>query len=153
MITSKVTTKGQVTLPKAIRERLQVHAGDKLAYEPQVNGAVIIRKLQPFDREWQQALSGTLAEEWNSPRTKRPFVTCESWDVVVVPFPFADSGQAKRRRPLSARAGDYGQEIRVAGRCSSRSRAGRPFRAIDGAYEIVHDRQSADPEACGAACR
>jgi mRNA interferase MazF len=24
-------------------------------------------------------------------------VTCESWDVVVVPFPFADSGQAKRR--------------------------------------------------------
>jgi AbrB family looped-hinge helix DNA binding protein len=73
MITSKVTTKGQVTLPKAIRERLQVHAGDKLAYEPQVNGAVIIRKLQPFDREWHQALSGTLAEEWNSPEDEEAF--------------------------------------------------------------------------------
>ena len=28
---------------------------------------------------------------------KRPSVTCEAWDVVVVPFPFTDSSLAKRR--------------------------------------------------------
>lgn len=72
MITSKVTVKGQVTLPKEIRERLHVKAGDILAYEVQGNG-VMVRKLAPFDREWHQALSATLAGEWNSPEDEEAF--------------------------------------------------------------------------------
>jgi AbrB family looped-hinge helix DNA binding protein len=73
MITSKVTTKGQVTLPKEIRERLHVQAGDTLAYEVQSDGAVRVRKMEPFDREWHQALSATLSDEWNSPEDEEAF--------------------------------------------------------------------------------
>lgn len=73
MITSKVTTKGQVTIPKEIRERLHVQAGDTLGYEVQPDGAIVVRKLKPFDREWHQALSATLAEEWNSAEDEEAF--------------------------------------------------------------------------------
>src|ERR1700749_1701407 len=33
-------------------------------------------------------------------RTKRPSVICEPWDVVVVPFPFAETEGSKRRPAL-----------------------------------------------------
>lgn len=73
MLTSKVTTKGQVTLPKEVRERLHVRAGDTLSYEVQPNDTVVVRKLEPFDAEWHEALSTTLAEEWNSPYDHEAF--------------------------------------------------------------------------------
>lgn len=73
MFTSKVTTKGQVTLPKPIRDRLKLSAGDTLAYELRPDGGVSVRKLRPFDRDWHQALSSTLAEEWNSPEDEKAF--------------------------------------------------------------------------------
>ena len=72
MLTSKVTTKGQVTLPKPVRERLQIQAGDTLTYEVK-DGAVTVRKLRAFDRDWHQALSATLAEEWDSPEDEEAF--------------------------------------------------------------------------------
>jgi antitoxin PrlF len=67
MILSKVTSKGQTTIPKEIRDTLHAAAGDTLAYEVQENGAVLLRKVQPFDPAWHAALSETLADEWNSP--------------------------------------------------------------------------------------
>ncbi len=33
MITAKVTSKGQITLPKKIREKLGVHPGEELGFE------------------------------------------------------------------------------------------------------------------------
>jgi AbrB family looped-hinge helix DNA binding protein len=39
MNASKITTKGQVTIPKAVRERLRLQAGDVLVYEFGDNGA------------------------------------------------------------------------------------------------------------------
>ena len=47
MNASKVTTKGQVTIPKAVRERLRIGAGDVIAYEFQENGLVVVRKMEP----------------------------------------------------------------------------------------------------------
>ena len=62
---SKITSKGQVTLPKAIREQLGVRAGDSLVYE--VEGtSVRVRKAEPFDLEWHRAIAQTLAPEWDS---------------------------------------------------------------------------------------
>ena len=69
---SKVTTKGQVTIPKAVRERLRVAAGDVIVYEFQDNG-VVVRKMEPFDAGWHRALSTTLADEWNSPEDDEAF--------------------------------------------------------------------------------
>lgn len=52
MITAKVTSKGQITLPKRIRERLGVHPGEELGFEEQDN-LIVIRKVvtkSPFDK-------------------------------------------------------------------------------------------------------
>jgi AbrB family looped-hinge helix DNA binding protein len=73
MQASKVTTKGQVTIPKEVRERLQVHAGDVIAYEFQQDGQVVVRKMEPFDAGWHRALSATMADEWNSPEDEEAF--------------------------------------------------------------------------------
>jgi antitoxin PrlF len=71
---SKVTTKGQVTIPKEVRERLRIRAGDVLVYEFQEDGLLNVRKMEPFDAGWHRALSPTLADEWNSPEDDEAFV-------------------------------------------------------------------------------
>jgi antitoxin PrlF len=63
-MTSKITSKGQTTLPKEIRDKLGVRSGDSLVYEVEGN-AVRVRKAEPFDLAWHQAISPTLAE-WDS---------------------------------------------------------------------------------------
>ncbi|TSA80590.1 AbrB/MazE/SpoVT family DNA-binding domain-containing protein [Deinococcus detaillensis] len=40
-ITAKITSKGQVTLPREIRERLGVHDGDRIRFELE-GGAVVV---------------------------------------------------------------------------------------------------------------
>jgi len=69
---SKVTSKGQVTLPRKVRDKLDVCAGDYLAYEVAGN-AVRIRKAQPLDLPWLRAISQTLAPEWDSPHDHENF--------------------------------------------------------------------------------
>lgn len=41
-----VTVKGQVTIPKRIRDHLQVRPGDRLTFEVDAAGAVIVRKAE-----------------------------------------------------------------------------------------------------------
>jgi AbrB family looped-hinge helix DNA binding protein len=71
-VMSKVTSKGQTTIPKEVRDRLHVAAGDALVYEVQGNGAVMVRKARPFDTPWHTALSDTL-EEWSSPEDEEAY--------------------------------------------------------------------------------
>jgi AbrB family looped-hinge helix DNA binding protein len=73
MTTSKITSKGQTTIPKEIREALHAGGGDTLAFEPQGDGTVMVRKVQPFDLTWHDALSSTFADEWNSPEDEEAF--------------------------------------------------------------------------------
>ena len=52
MITARVTSKGQVTIPKKVRERLGVHPGEDVGFEEK-NGLVYIQKTvkqSPFDK-------------------------------------------------------------------------------------------------------
>lgn len=52
MIVAKVTSKGQVTLPKRVRDRLGVHAGENVGFEEK-EGLLVIRKVvikSPFDK-------------------------------------------------------------------------------------------------------
>ena len=63
-MTSKITSKGQTTLPKEIRDKLGVRSGDTLVYEVEGN-AVRLRKAGPFDLAWHRAIPPTLAE-WDS---------------------------------------------------------------------------------------
>lgn len=68
---STLSSKGQVTIPKAVREALAVAAGDTIAYE--VRGAeVIVRRIDPFDAAYHAALSATLSE-WSTAGDERAF--------------------------------------------------------------------------------
>lgn len=71
MQTSRISQKGQVTLPKKIRQIIGVHAGDILAYEVNKE-AVTIRRIEPFDAEFHATLSNTL-DEWNTPDDEEAF--------------------------------------------------------------------------------
>lgn len=52
MVRTRVTSKGQVTLPAAFRKRLDIQAGDDLVFEETADGAVVRvvhrRRLQDF---------------------------------------------------------------------------------------------------------
>ena len=52
MITAKVTSKGQITLPKVIRERLGVHPGEDVGFEEKDNLLIISKVVSksPFDK-------------------------------------------------------------------------------------------------------
>ncbi len=47
METSRVTTKGQVTIPQKIRERFDIHAGDVLAFVSAEDGTLRVQKPPP----------------------------------------------------------------------------------------------------------
>ncbi len=51
MIEVKVTSRGQVTIPKEIREALGVQPGDRLVFEESPEGVVIHKRVEtsPFD--------------------------------------------------------------------------------------------------------
>ena len=42
MVTATVTSKGQITLPKKIRERLGLATGDRVAFREAADGTVVI---------------------------------------------------------------------------------------------------------------
>jgi antitoxin PrlF len=52
MIVAKVTSKGQVTIPKKVRDRLGVHPGEDVGFEEK-EGVMVITKAvtkSPFDK-------------------------------------------------------------------------------------------------------
>jgi antitoxin PrlF len=61
----KLTSKYQATVPKAVRSKLHLKAKDQICYEILDDGRVIIRKAQPYDIEYLNALTHTLSE-WDS---------------------------------------------------------------------------------------
>ncbi len=61
MVVSKVSSKGQVTIPKEVREKLGVEPGDRIGYEVE-GDTVRIRRLNPFDAHFHAALAQTLSE-------------------------------------------------------------------------------------------
>lgn len=64
MIYSSVTQKYQATIPREIRNFLDIHQGDRVAFTV-IDGQVIIRKMMPLDLEFHRALDCSLSE-WNS---------------------------------------------------------------------------------------
>ena len=43
MATSTITSKGQITLPKQIRERLHLVSGDRIDFVVEENGQIVVR--------------------------------------------------------------------------------------------------------------
>ena len=65
LVTSKLTSKSQATIPEKIRKVLGLHPGDSVAFEvleSDHNKKVTIRKATPIDFEFARSLEGTLSE-------------------------------------------------------------------------------------------
>jgi antitoxin PrlF len=62
IVTSKLTTKSQATIPEKIRKILGLSPGDSVAFEIDQNKKVMIRKARPIDFEFAKAIEGTLSE-------------------------------------------------------------------------------------------
>jgi len=71
MLTSRVSAKGQVTIPKEVRKELDLGPGDLVGYEVR-DGLVHLRRVEPFDRAFHAALSETL-DEWDTPEDDEAF--------------------------------------------------------------------------------
>jgi antitoxin PrlF len=68
---SRLSVKGQVTIPKKVREQLGLTPNDYVIYELQ-DGVALLRKLEPFDTQYHAALSATLSE-WSSAADEEAF--------------------------------------------------------------------------------
>jgi len=61
---SRVSSKGQVTLPKKVREAIGVGPGDAVVYDVS-EGVVTLRRVEPIDLAFHAAVESTLTE-WTS---------------------------------------------------------------------------------------
>jgi antitoxin PrlF len=68
---SRVSSKGQVTIPRNVREALGLRRGDTVAYEIR-GSAAVIRKRAGFDAAFHKALAQTL-DEWTTPEDDEAF--------------------------------------------------------------------------------
>lgn len=71
MTVSRLSSKGQVTIPQKIREILGLKTGDMISYEVH-NGIVAVKRVEPFDAVFHAALSKTL-DEWDTPEDDEAF--------------------------------------------------------------------------------
>ena len=58
---ARITVKGQLTIPKAVRETLKVARGDSVIFEEK-NGEIVIRKATTVDVAWAKGIQTTLSE-------------------------------------------------------------------------------------------
>ena len=70
-ITSKLTSKFQVTIPTPVRKALRLKAGDLLGFD--VKGSQVkLRRFATLDVAFSQALEGTLSE-WSTKADDKAF--------------------------------------------------------------------------------
>ena len=66
-----ITAKGQVTIPKAIREALALRQGDQLRWDL-ADGGVRVRLVTPLDLTYLRGVEAGL-QEWASPEDEEAF--------------------------------------------------------------------------------
>jgi antitoxin PrlF len=66
-----LTSKGQVTVPKTVRDALGLRQGDTLQWDLE-EGSVRVKVLKPVDRLFLEGVEANL-QEWNSPEDEEAF--------------------------------------------------------------------------------
>ena len=69
---SKITAKGQTTVPQEVRAALKSKPGDLIAWEIERNGRVAVCRIQPLDLEYLQAIQVTVCE-WNTAEDEKAY--------------------------------------------------------------------------------
>jgi len=88
---STITTKGQATIPKAIREHLGLRPGDRVKFFIHADGTVVLLPVVPVT-----ALRGML-------RSRRPAATIEQMDEAVAAGIVGARTDSQQRRRVSSR--------------------------------------------------
>ena len=57
--TARITVKGQLTIPKSVRETLNVSKGDAVIFEEK-NGEIVVRKATAIDMAWAKGIQNDL---------------------------------------------------------------------------------------------
>jgi antitoxin PrlF len=70
-LTSRLTSKGQATIPVEVRKMLRLKQGDRIQFEMS-KGKVQLRRAEPLDRAFLK-LGEAAFEEWNSPEDEAAF--------------------------------------------------------------------------------
>lgn len=70
-LVSRLTSKGQATIPVGVRKALRLKPGDRVAFEI-VGQKVTLRRVDPLDRAFMK-LSEHAFTEWNSPEDEEAF--------------------------------------------------------------------------------
>jgi antitoxin PrlF len=70
-LVSRLTTKGQATIPISVRKALRLKPGDRVAFEV-AGQKVTLRRLDSADRAFAE-LSQLAFGEWNSPEDEEAF--------------------------------------------------------------------------------
>lgn len=71
MKVGRLSRKGQVTLPKELREIVGLSPGDLVVYSID-NGQITIKRLESFDTKFHNAVADTL-EEWGTSEDDEAF--------------------------------------------------------------------------------
>ena len=74
MIVTRLTSKSQTTLPKAVRDALGVKAGDRVAFVVQEGRATVMKAPSAEDLAFMRLADESFAEDWLSPED------CEAFD-------------------------------------------------------------------------
>jgi antitoxin PrlF len=69
---SKITAKGQTTVPQEVRAALKSKPGDLIAWDVEADGRVAVRRIQPLDVEYLRAVQGTL-NEWHTAEDEKAY--------------------------------------------------------------------------------
>jgi len=72
MSSSKLTSKFQTTIPKEIREKLNLKSGDTIVFKILDDKTIVIKKAQAFDKVYLRAIQNTLGE-WDSNEDEQAF--------------------------------------------------------------------------------
>ena len=69
---SRITAKGQTTVPREIRDALNSQPGDLIAWDVGPDGRVAVRRIQPLDVEYLHAVQNTLSE-WHTAEDEKAY--------------------------------------------------------------------------------
>lgn len=72
MLSSKVTSKYQATIPKEVRRALHLEKADRIIYRILKDNTVVISRASPLDLDYLRSISTTL-NEWDSEEDDRAF--------------------------------------------------------------------------------
>lgn len=106
MLDAKVTSKGQITIPKAVRDSLGIRPGDEVEFVIEADGACSLRKRErdaPFDK-WRGTWQGF--EGWTTDEIMKELRGYDAEDerILAKLAAEAEEQRGKQRADLDAEA-------------------------------------------------